>query len=71
MSLGFIFGCLRQHIKFLRCCRGVILVDFCFFASSDPYFVLKIFEKKNFVFDSYGFGKILISIKRGVHIIIV
>ena len=65
-SIGFIFGCLRQHTKFWRRCLGVILVDFC--ASCEPYFILEILKKKkkkSLVFDSYGFGRILISMELG------
>ena len=72
-SIGFIFGCLRQHTKFWCRCWGVILVDFC--ASCEPYFVLEIFKKnkkkkKSLVFDSYGFGRILISMELGLDSII-
>ena len=66
-SIGFIFGCLRQHTKFWRRYQGVILVDFC--ASCEPYFILEIFKKnkiKLLVFGSYGFGRILIAIELGL-----
>ena len=71
-SIGFIFGCLRQHTKFWRHCRGVILVDFC--ASCEPYFILEIFNQKkkknSLVFDSYGFSRILTAVELGLDSIV-
>ena len=50
----------------------MILVDFFFFASCEPYFVLEIFKKKkkSLVFDSYGFGRIQITIELGLDSIV-